>query len=66
MLVAMPSSEPAISSRKWRRLPNMMSRSTSVAQGSPSTSTAALIGHPERGAVSMRASKVLALCHCFR
>jgi hypothetical protein len=26
----------------------MMSRSTSIAHGSPSTSTAALIGHPER------------------
>src|SRR5882724_4155475 len=57
MLVAILSSEPAISSRKWRRLPNMMSRSTSVAHGSPSTSTAALIGHPERGAVSMRCSQ---------
>src|SRR4051794_5038804 len=35
----------------------MMSRSTSVAHWSPSTSTAALIGHPERGAVSMCSSK---------
>jgi len=50
MLLAMPSSEPAGSSLKWRRLPNMMSRNTSIAQGSPSTSIAALTGNPDRGA----------------
>src|SRR3954453_2659256 len=53
MLVAMPSSDPATSSRKWRRLPNMMSRRTRIAHGSPSTSTAGLIGQPERRAGSM-------------
>ena len=36
------------SSRKWRRLPNMMSRMTIRLQRSPSVSSVRLIGHPER------------------
>ena len=43
------SSEPASSSRKWRRLPNITSRSTSRLQRSPKASTAMLIGNLERG-----------------
>ena len=37
------------SSRKWRRLPEITSRSTSIDHGSPSTSMAALIAHPDPG-----------------
>src|SRR5215510_7781100 len=48
MLDAIPSSEPASSCLKYRRLPNITSRSTSRLQLSPNASTAALIGQPER------------------
>ena len=49
MLDAIPSSEPWSSSRKQRRLPKITSRSTSIDHGSPSTSMAALIAHPDLG-----------------
>jgi hypothetical protein len=49
MLDAIPSSDPWSSSRKCRRSPKIMSRSTSIDHGSPSTSTAALIAHPDLG-----------------
>src|SRR5690242_1253659 len=67
MLVAMPSSDPATSSRKWRRLPNMMSRSTRIAHGSPSTSTAALIGQPERveGAIPVSSRSCELQLRCY-
>src|SRR4051812_35214658 len=64
MLVAMPSSQPASISRKWRRSPNMTSRSTSIAHGSPSTSTAALMAHPDRGALSALDGKLVATYQC--
>src|ERR687898_1638398 len=44
-----PSSERSWRTRKCRRLPNITSRRTSNDQLSPITSTAALIGQPERG-----------------
>jgi hypothetical protein len=49
MLDAILSSEPWSSSRKWRQLPKITSRSTSIDHGSPSTSMAALIAHPDLG-----------------
>jgi hypothetical protein len=48
-LDAILSSEPWSSSRKWRQLPKITSRSTSIDHGSPSTSMAALIAHPDLG-----------------
>src|SRR3546814_7609899 len=48
MLEAIPSSDRFSSSRKWRRLPNIMSRRTIRLQRSPSTSRVRLIGHPDR------------------
>src|SRR5215207_1584218 len=53
MLEAMPSSDSVRSRRKCRRSPNMTSRSTIRLQRSPRTSTAALIGQPERGSSVM-------------
>jgi hypothetical protein len=45
----------------------MTSRSTSIAHGSPSTSTAAVMAHPDRGALSAPLDgKLLASHHCFR
>jgi len=49
MLDAIPSPELWSSSRKWRRLPKVTSRGTSIHHGSPSTSMAALIAHPDLG-----------------
>jgi hypothetical protein len=47
MFEAIPSSEPASSSPKWWRLPNIMSRITSSDHLSPITSIERLIGHPD-------------------
>jgi hypothetical protein len=44
-----PSAELWSCSRKWRRLPKISSRSRSIDHGSPSTSMAALIAHPDLG-----------------
>src|SRR5882672_9495085 len=49
MLEEMASSELVNSSRKCRRLPNIMSRMTSRLHLSPTTSSVRLIGQPERG-----------------
>src|SRR4029079_6661936 len=48
MLEEMPSSDLVSSSRKCRRLPNIMSRMMSRLHLSPSTSSERLIGQPER------------------
>src|SRR5690606_33678761 len=48
MLDATPSSDRVSSSRKWRRLPKIMSRMTRRLHLSPITSSVRLIGHPER------------------
>src|SRR6185312_4601141 len=48
MLEEMPSSDFVSSSRKCRRLPNIMSRMMSRLHLSPSTSRERLIGQPER------------------
>src|SRR5438874_5546482 len=48
MLEEMPSSDFVSSSRKCRRLPNIMSRMMSRLHLSPSTSSDRLIGQPER------------------
>src|SRR5258708_18417270 len=49
MLEEIPSSDLVSSSRKCRRLPNIMSRMTSRLHLSPTTSSVRLIGQPERG-----------------
>src|SRR5262249_10434180 len=61
MLDAIPSSEPASSCLKYRRFPNITSRSTSRLQLSPNASTAALIGHPERAGSTSRTSLPICL-----
>ena len=61
MFEAMPSSEPARSSRKWRRLPNIMSRRTMRLQRSPMTSRVRLMGQPERPWSRIRGSLPLLL-----
>src|SRR3954452_22363366 len=48
MLEEMPSSDLVSSSRKCRRLPNIMSRIISKLHLSPTTSSVRLIGQPER------------------
>src|SRR4029450_8923500 len=50
MLEEMPSSDFVSSSRKCRRLPNIMSRMIRRLHLSPSTSSERLIGQPERWA----------------
>src|SRR5258708_6010938 len=52
MLEEMPSSDLVSSSRKCRRLPNIMSRITSRLHLSPTTSRVRLIGQPERPLIS--------------
>src|SRR5438128_5575901 len=75
MLVEMPSSDLVRSSRKCRRLPNIMSRMTSRLHLSPTTSSVRLIGQPERWASVMGgirkarrgvAHKLLAILHRLR
>ena len=66
MFEAIPSSELSSRTRKCRRLPNMTSRRTSSDQRSPITSTAALMGQPERGSLAVRVAMpriVISVCH---
>src|SRR5665213_4313425 len=56
MLEEMPSSDLVSSSRKCRRLPNIMSRMTSRLQRSPTTSRVRLIGQPERSFIAFSVS----------
>src|SRR3954469_14939463 len=72
MLEEMPSSDLVRSSRKCRRLPNIMSRMMSRLHLSPSTSSERLIGQPERlrsvmfgsrRAVGAPSKKLLAILH---
>src|SRR5665213_2356000 len=56
MLEEMPSSDLVSSSRKCRRLPNIMSRITSRLQRSPTTSRVRLIGQPERWFIAFSVS----------
>src|SRR5712671_80184 len=53
MLEEMPSSDLVNSSRKCRRLPNIMSRMIKRLHLSPTTSSVRLIGQPERCAWSI-------------
>src|SRR6266700_6596408 len=53
MFDEMPSSDLVSSSRKCRRLPNIMSRITNRLHLSPTTSSVRLIGQPERWSVSV-------------
>src|SRR3954454_22872553 len=67
MLEEMPSSDLVKSSRKCRRLPNIMSRMIRRLHLSPSTSSERLIGQPERVSVmfgSRRAVKALKKTAC--
>src|SRR2546421_9762807 len=71
MFDEMPSSDRVSSSRKCRRLPNIMSRTTKRLHRSPTTSSVRLIGQPERmssaiaGFQKTREKKPLAISHQF-